>query len=118
MKIFLTTPYLPLQFVSWVRSLCGYSSLSDESLGNLQYGTNRGNRDRFLGGTVTSPIATGARFAVQQDTIVELSSHVPSGESEMTGYYDRGESEDSSRVPTMSRITRDSFSVPTISDEC
>lgn len=114
--IFLTTPYLFLQFISWLRSLCGYSDVSNDSSGELQY-PGRDNRDRLVGGTVTSPLARPSRFAVQEDTIVELSSHFHT-ESEMTNYFDRSESEESSRVPTISRITRDSFSVPTFNDEC
>lgn len=115
LTIFLTTSYLIHQFFAGCRGLCGYANVSETSSGQLDQSPNGGTR---YDGTVTSPL-TNRRFQVREDTIMELSSHMASGESEMTGYCDNSrESEESSRAPTMLRITRDSFSLPPLDDEC
>jgi hypothetical protein len=65
--------------------------------------------------------AWNRRFVIQEDTIVEMSSHMASGESEMTGgHYESRESDDTTRITSASapRIVRDSFSVPSLEDEC
>lgn len=115
LTIFLTTSYLIHQFLNGCRGLCGYANVSESSSGGQLDPALNGSR---YGGTVTSPM-TNRRFEVREDTIMELSSHMASGESEMTGYCDNSrESEESSGAATMLRITRDSFSVPPLEGEC
>jgi hypothetical protein len=126
LKIFLTTSYLYHQLISGGRSLLGVASQEEGVEGDpvvVVPGTLQDSR--YVRDMVTNPL-TGAsrRFYIQEDTIVEMSSHMASGaESEMTGRYESRESDETTRRPSaasasVSRIVRDSFSLPSLNDEC
>lgn len=107
-KVFLTTSYFIHKFVHNFKSIWCFSSSNSETIEHT-------SRDSIPIPITTNPLYP--RYAVQDDTIVEISSYMQSGESELTSTAYR-ESDESTRGQTITRITRASFATTNQYDEC